>query len=337
MPFLYSIPQSVLHLVSSGQASVFGAIIKDTATGQIIAHMQPSGALGQLLGGLTGLAAPSFSPLSAVALVQNEQIKRGIADLQNGMLLVQNLQYGTLALSGLGLGISVAGFAATLAKLKAIEGRLSVLMEAVTQITRDRRDDEMKILFATVAADIENIDSLSRRQDPRPIATMLQASLTRSAMHLQTHFRREADLAGRMSMARSQIEVLWVLAAAIRVCQEAMVYALFAADELEVAEQMGASAARHQIDLLESISPDLLSRLVARSEPDPQAAIALRAGALADSRLLSDGLIGGVRTISGQASLAAALRADGISGPDYLGQSRTAPNGLLCLLPKSVQ
>ncbi|MCW1919904.1 hypothetical protein NX862_14180 [Rhodobacter sp. KR11] len=109
MPFLYDPPAHVLAQLAMNQASIFGAIIKDNATGQIIAQMQPSMGLTQVLSRLTGMASSGFSPLAAASLVQNEQIKQGIAQLQNGMILMQNLHYGALALSGLGLGISVAG------------------------------------------------------------------------------------------------------------------------------------------------------------------------------------------------------------------------------------
>lgn len=331
MPLLYDVPVSVAHLVASQKASVFGAVIKDNVTGRILAHVQPSSALTQVLGQITGLSGAAFNPLSAVGLIQNEQIKRGIAELQNGMLLVQNLQYGTLALSGLGIGISVAGFAATLAKLKAIESRLEVLMDAVAQVTRDRRDDDLKQLFALVAADLESIDTLLHRKDPRPVAEQLQLSLTRSASLLVAHFRREADLTSRSTVSKSQIEVLWALAAAVRVCQEAVIHAMYAADELEVAEQLGVAATNAQLGLLECVVPDALARIIARSQDDPGAAAAERKAALIDATALSNGIKGGVRSIATQASLAHALRSESISGPEYLSTAQSAPSILLCL------
>lgn len=331
MPFLYDIPQHVLHKVASDQAGVFGAIIKDRATGQIIAHMQPSQGLTRLLGQMTGMLPSGFNPLDAVALVQNEQIKRGISQLQNGMLLVQNLQYGTLALSGLGLGISVAGFAATLARLKAIEGRIGQLTEAVAQVTRDRRDDEIKTVLAEVGGDLQNIETLIDRRDPRPVAEQLQVSLTRSTRKIETHFRREADPAGRKALSRHQLELLWTLAGAMRLCQEAAVHALFMADDMKAAESIGAVETERQLALLEAISPDLLARAVARTETDPSLSAALRHEALADARCLTDGIAGGARTLAGQASLARALRDEGVSGREYLARVHEAPGeGLLC-------
>jgi hypothetical protein len=333
MPFFYDPPAHLLGQIASNQASIFGAIIKDNATGQILAHMQPSSGLSQVLGRLTGFATSGFSPLEAVSLIQNEQIKHGIAQLQNGMILMQNLQYATLAVSGLGLGISVAGFAATLAKLEAIEGRIDHLADAIAQVTRDRRDDDIKTTLAEISGDLQSIDTLAVQSDPRPLAGQLQLSLTRSTRKLETHFRREA---AAPNLTLAQLDLLWTLAGAMRLCQEAALQALFMADEMQVAETLGAAESERQLALLEEISPDLLSRRIAAQVTDPEAARALRQRALGQARSLTQGLKGNVMAFAGQSSLAGSLRQEGIGGRDYMSWVRGAENeALLCLIPKA--
>jgi hypothetical protein len=332
MPYLYDIPAHIVGQVASQQASVFGAIIKDNVTGQIIAHMQPSSGLTQVLSRVTGIATSGFSPLDVVALVQNEQIKQGIAKLQNGMILMQNLQYGTLALSGLGLGISVAGFAATLARLKAIESRLDLLAGAMTQVTRDRRYDDIKITLAEISGDLQGIETLTGRRDPRPVAEQLQLSLTRSTRKIETHFRREA---ASPSLTLAQMDLLWTLAGAMRLCQEAALQALFMADELQVAQTLGEAETARQLALLDEVSPDLLSRRIAQGEPDPDAARRLRQLALGQARSLTNGLKGAVMALAGQSSLAKSLHDRGIGGADYIRELiDTQDDKLLCLLPQ---
>lgn len=332
MPFLYDPPAHLLGQITSNKASIFGAIIKDNATGQILAHMQPSSGLTQVLSRMTGMASSGFSPLEAVSLIQNEQIKHGIAQLQNGMILMQNLQYASLAMSGLGLGISVAGFAATLARLKSIEGRLDLLADAVSQVTRDRRDDDIKITLAEISGDLQNIETLADRSDPRPVAGQLQLSLTRSTCKLETHFRREASAP---NLTLSQLDLLWTLAGAMRLCQEAALQALFMADEMQVAEALGAAETERQMALLEEISPDLLSRRIATREVEPEAARGLRQRALDQARSLTHGLKGNVLAFAGQSSLAGSLRQEGIGGRDYMARVRDTENvALLCLLSK---
>lgn len=334
MPLLYEIPLQLQALIGSQQASLVGAIIKDNATGHILGHVQQASGLTSVLGQAAGgVLSSGFSPLGMMSLVQNEHIRRGVAELQNGMILLQNLQYGTLALSGLGLGVSIAGFAATLARLKAIEARLDALDTAVDMVTQDRREDDLKSVFADVAADLQNVETLSDRRDPQRVAEQLQLSLARATRRIEQNFTREADLSSRSSIPIEHLDRLWTLAAAIRLCQEASIQALFAADELEVAQRFGQFELERQITLLQSLSPDILSRLVSRGEKDLEVARVLRQTALSQARLLTDGIRGGVLALGGQVSIANTLRAEEMTGIDYIRSIKANTEApLVCLV-----
>ncbi|MCW1919903.1 hypothetical protein NX862_14175 [Rhodobacter sp. KR11] len=108
----------------------------------------------------------------------------------------------------------------------------------MTQVTRDRRDDDIKITLAEISGDLLSLETLTDRSDPRRFAEHLQANLTRSTRKLETHFRREAT-APNLTLA--QLDLLWTLAGAMRLCQEAALQALFMADELQAAERLGAT------------------------------------------------------------------------------------------------
>jgi len=47
--------------------------------------------------------------LGAASVIQNQQIKSRLVEVQSSLAVLQNLQIGTLAVSGLGLGVSVVG------------------------------------------------------------------------------------------------------------------------------------------------------------------------------------------------------------------------------------
>ncbi len=243
---------------------------------------------------------------------------------------MQGLQYGTLALSGLGLGVSIAGFAVMAAKLRGIETRLEAIASAVGQTTSDRREDNIRGILADVAADIRNVDSLTTRLDPQRVAEQLQVSLSRSAARLDAHFRREADVACQTSIPLEQLDRLWTLAAAIRLCQEAAIQALFAADELATAEDYASRCMHDQMALLEMLSADSSVRLVSRGNS------CLRSTALAQAEHLSDGLKGGVMTLVGQISIANTVKAEGTRGIDYLRQLRVETKAPLLFLPTRV-
>lgn len=336
MPLLYEIPLQLQAMIGSQQASLIGAIIKDNATGQILGHVQQTSGLSSLLTQAVGSTiSGGFSPLAAVSVIQNETLRRGVAELKDGMILMQNLQYGTLALSGLGLGVTIAGFAATLAKLQKIEAQLGELADAVQAVTSDRRDDELKAIFADVAGDLQNVETLADRRDPQRVAEQLQLSLSRSTRKIESYFIRLSDMRDKTEFPLDMLDQLWALAAAIRLCQEASLQALFAADELEVAEHLGQIEITRQLALMRAASPDILSRLISKGEKDPAVAFEKRKAVLVQARVLSDGLKGGVQSLAGQVSTAKALRSEGIGGLQYLREARSIEDApFLCLLPK---
>lgn len=332
---LYDPPPHLMGRLADGTASLIGAIIKDNSTGRILGHVQQTGMLQQSLSEMLGLSSGAFPPLgaavsvlqAAVSVLQNEQIKHGIRQLQDGMALMQTLQYGTLALSGLNLGVSVAGFALMEMRLRGMEKHLDRIEDAIGQVTKDRRDDDIRAVLAEIQADLRNIDSLPTRESPARAAEALQIALDRQASRLETHFRREADTANRDSMTLDHLERLWTLAAAIRLCQEASLQALFIGNNLATAEINGLSLARGQIGLLDMVSPDQLARLVARHDP------ACHGKALGQAHLLSDGLRGGVESLVGQVSIVRTLAATGTSGLAYLREAREEHERELLFLP----
>lgn len=165
------------------------------------------------------------------------------------------------------------------------------------------------------------------RESPAGAAEALQIALDRHAGRLETHFRREADTADRKAMTLDHLERLWALAAAIRLCHEASLQALFIGNNLATVESNGLSLAEGHIALLEMVSPDALARLVARHDPT------FHTKALEQAHLLSDGLRGGVELLVGQASIARTLMATGTSGLTYLREARDERARELLFLP----
>jgi len=79
MPLLYAVPHALEMLISSGQAQLIGAVIKDISSGQILGHVQQTQGLAQALMQAGGTVAQSgFSPLGALSVLQNEQIKSSL-------------------------------------------------------------------------------------------------------------------------------------------------------------------------------------------------------------------------------------------------------------------
>ena len=75
--FLYQIPVKFQDAYSSGAVDLFGAILKDTTTGQIVGHVQETKAMAGLLNGVmapVNSVSSNLTPLGSVAgMVQNHR------------------------------------------------------------------------------------------------------------------------------------------------------------------------------------------------------------------------------------------------------------------------
>ncbi len=193
---LYEIPGKLVGQVHSRSAEVIGAVIKDKATGQILGHVQPTSVLETFMGsaiqGASSTISQGFNPLGLVAAVQNEQIKSQLRDLNSAFGVMQTLQVSTLAVSGLGLGVSVVGFAVMLKRLNAIERHIGKLSDKIDQVTADRRSDNLETIFADIATDLDTIETLQARKDAQRVAEAAQVSLSRSSARIKPHFERVA-------------------------------------------------------------------------------------------------------------------------------------------------
>ncbi|WP_171123506.1 MULTISPECIES: hypothetical protein [unclassified Ruegeria] len=332
---LYEIPEKFVSQVSGGQAKVVGALIKDKLTGQVLAHVQPTSAFEKILGsalqGVSSTISQGFNPLGVLTAVQNEQIKSRLANIQTSLGLMQNLQIGTLAVSGLGLGVSVAGFAMMLHRLKGIEAHLVDLKERIDLATAERRSDDIQGIFSVITADLETVDTLHARRDASRVAEEVQISLSRSASRLQPHFSRVSE--NHEDMTNEDLDLLWSLAAAIRLCSDASFKALFHIDELAVAGEIARKQAERFAQLSAPLSADRLARLCAQSAENVEMMSDMRNMALPAAQVLVGGLRQSAIQAESQASLASILIERGASGRQYLEELETETEAPLLYLP----
>jgi hypothetical protein len=171
-PLLFEVPALLQSQVVSGTLRQVGALILNPQTGRIVAHLQETGAAQQLStslmnAGRTALSAIA-SPLGGISsiatYVQNRQILSSLEALQG-------LQIGGLVLNGLGLGVSLAGFAVMSAKLdrltvqiRAIDDRLARLESRI----EDLHDSEIQRDFVALRAVCKQIDDAWSVANPLP-------------------------------------------------------------------------------------------------------------------------------------------------------------------------
>lgn len=161
-PILFEVPATLQSQVMSGALRQVGALVLNPQTGRIVAHLQETGAARQLTTTLLNsgpLAISSVtSPVSAIGsiatYVQNRQI---LASLE----ALRGLQIGGLVLSGLGLGVSLAGFAVMSEKLNRLSDKLKTIDERLGQI--ENRIENLH--SSAIQRDFESLRAACRQID----------------------------------------------------------------------------------------------------------------------------------------------------------------------------
>ncbi|PSK80829.1 hypothetical protein CLV79_11916 [Limimaricola soesokkakensis] len=319
MPLLYAIPPGLDALVSSGQAQLIGAIIKDVSSGQVLGHVQQTQSFAQALTQAGGAAAQTgFSPLGVIGLVQNEQIKASLKELGQGMALLQNLQFANMALTGIGIGVSVAGFAIMKMRLDAIENHLGTLRGEVREIGRLIQEAELRRLFSEIRSALKDLDSVVTRTDCLSLASNLQRQLSTHVSTL-SDLLREAMALGKVTvLPMEQLDLIWTLSSAKWLCEEAELRTLFISEDLAHAGDYAARYRDDNIRCLNQLNPDALARLVAAGEKDLADAVSARRNAATRLGRIADGFAGAVTSLSHQHSLAQALIDGGVGGRAFV-------------------
>ncbi|MFZ1727766.1 MAG: hypothetical protein WBO29_15295 [Albidovulum sp.] len=337
MLLLRAVPPEVVEGVISGIYKITGSVVREVSSGRGVAFLQETSVFQSLFGSaLQGVGATlqsGFNPLGLIAVVQNHQIKSRLIDVQASLTILQNLQIGTLAVSGLGLGVSVAGFAVMLKRLKGIEAHLSTIEAKIDHVTTDRRSDDLRMIFADIGTQLDTVDTLPARSNKVSSALAAEQVLATSAGRLESHFQQKSDAMQMGLITSADMDMLWSLAAAIRLCHEAGLRALYSIDELEAARQLAERRSQRFLNLSQTLAPDSLARLCGQGEPDSTSYADARQKALPQAKVLVQGLRDSVASISSQGELARTLISSGISGPVYLGEITDEQEVPLMLLP----
>lgn len=181
--YLFEIPSALQAAVQSGVYKQVGALITNPSTGRIVAHLQQTGAARDLAMTLVNNAPAVLQTLgspvnlisAAATFMQNRAILRGIETLRV-------MQMGGLALTGLDIGISLAGFAITQARLKEISRGLADARDQLTRIAariEDLFDDTVRGELVELETVCQQVDDAWVMADPGPVWRAADGVLSR--------------------------------------------------------------------------------------------------------------------------------------------------------------
>ncbi|WOX05957.1 hypothetical protein [Microbulbifer pacificus] len=149
MPIPFDVPAKYIAGLEQGNLTRIGALIKDSSSGQIVAHVQETGVLGNLAH--SGLCS-ALSPLTAVSSVgSNIQL----AQLKSMVEGLQVLQFANLGATVAGLGISCAGFAVLNNRIRKLQESLEGVAESILYAIGEMRASQVREHLAQVNFAVE--------------------------------------------------------------------------------------------------------------------------------------------------------------------------------------
>jgi hypothetical protein len=231
------VPDEWKEMLAAGAVKVVGNLILPTSgPNRILAHLQPT-ALGDAATPFLSIASgfASGGPLGGIAQAANEvaALYSGFeaAKLRAAVEAMQGMQVAGLALSGVGIGVSVAGFAALAYKLNAIEQRLVSMTDKLDRVqhTLQRRDQiDRARAFERLRTTVERVDDAWDRPD----AQRIWQDEERELHYHQREFLLLADVALR---ERDGFALAEPLIEAASVAGTTRTTALLASDEVQPA------------------------------------------------------------------------------------------------------
>ncbi len=149
MLYLTKVPVDLLSQIKSGAAFVDGVLVKSRSSGQILAHLQQTAKLTEVLSGVGGV-----NPVATLSqLAQNVQLQQ-IHQMLGHLQIISTVG---AAASVLNLGVNLVGFAVVLSRLRRIESRLDKIESKLDSVIKHQRRESRARLYTGLQAAEEAI------------------------------------------------------------------------------------------------------------------------------------------------------------------------------------
>jgi hypothetical protein len=327
MQIPFEVPAKFKLAEQLGVVERVGALLKDSQTGKIVAHLQES-AVGQgVIGNLPGkiLGGP-LKALEAGAEVYNAV---QIAQLKRMVETMQVLQYTSIGVSLVGLGVTVVGFTLINKKLNSIAKSVEQLSNKIDFHFEQLYQRELRWVFSRIGAQFQQADIAKRMTAPKAEYLSIARSLANDASIIK------GEIAHRLNLEAFDEEIFSLLTRTLMMANAARIEVLLLADELEGAHETARLIGKSYSELFDNLSPYGLA--------EKKGQLLCDRGLLKSTvharkeRLDMDVLITSLRDITDTALTRPltieALERKGISGSEYITTLREEKKNPILLLP----
>lgn len=249
---LFEIPAIYEVAVRSGSLIQIGGLLKDAASGQIVAHLQESGLAHSLISQtILGASSPVTMGVSGAlntgtgiyTAVQVHQIKAMVEGLQA-------LQIATLGVSLVGIGVSVAGFIYMHKRLNQLDDKIDKLIDTVNTGFENQHK-------AMLRSHISQVRSLMQQARQAPTLSKPENSYSRIAESLaeeSSHFEGELEFVMKVN-GKINLELFWELAQMLMVCNSVRIDCRLRTNEMRNALTLSEGVAQSYQELFGRLTP----------------------------------------------------------------------------------
>jgi hypothetical protein len=252
MTIPFDIPFSYKSAIIDGSVERFGTILKDNATGKIVAHVQETG-LAQEVMSRAGSSflnpAASFGTIGS-SVYSNIQLNQ-LTKLVEGL---QVLQYATLGATVAGLGISVAGFAIMTRKLNTLQKSFDALSGKMSEQFKDIEERRLRDHYHQLRGLFTQADQAYYLKNPIDEWMLIARDLAKESsffhgelIHLLENKAFDSDLFSNLTHS-------------LTLCNSGRLECLVLSNELEASRSISSDFSGQYNQLFDSISPSTLTR-----------------------------------------------------------------------------
>jgi hypothetical protein len=297
----FSIPSKFISGIADGSLVRFGGIIKEAGGGQIVAHLQETGVVQNLMGN-------AFSPLTSISSIgANFQLN----NITKMVETLQILNFASLGVGLVGLGINAVGFKVMSDRLVEVKSELMSLSE--------------KVEFRFLELEARHL----REHQSRVISLTGEAALTSSLASPQSEWLRisnafseeagfyKGEVEHLLSLRDFRSEAFKPLVELFSFCNIVRIRTLISAEELSTAKKAALATADDYCSMFDPISPLALSKKSLGNNPNFNYEIKLKSSLEKNKRTI-DSIRDAQEAISTVPELIDTLVRKDISGAAFL-------------------
>ena len=244
----FGVPEQFANGLLDGSIIRFGSLLKDSSSGQIVAHLQETGLAHKVI---DGLVSTPFSPISAISAISSVGSNVQLFHLTKLVEGLKLLQYASLGASVAGIGVSAIGFVLMNKKLNRIQEQISHFEQRVEQHFQELKDRDFRAHYSQIQGLYEEAEHANYLTNPKSEWKRIASDLSKES----AFFRGE--LVHMLEQDYFNKNLFSSLITSFGICNAGRTECLLLAKETEAAVKTSETIAQHYT-MFDDLSPAIL-------------------------------------------------------------------------------